>query len=318
MMSVEGLHAPVAGSRPCLAEHQHKREDVLVRVVKPDVGVLLHVANGNVQQVSPVSRHGNAHFLQELLEALGRDEVFVQDLRSLRFALRYSLASSFRSWLREKTRPAIFRASRISRSQRSLPAAADFRKQYRSPQGSEAGLFKAGIGPRRRPKQRYHGIAQKHLGVGVHVEPANRHRDVAVLLYPRPEAADIVACGNEERRLGDVSGVGDDAQIDVENDPEQPIAAQRQAEQLGIVVAAATHDLTVRLQQTEGFDRRGDGRPVVLPAVTVDADRAADAEIVGRLHDRHGQAASVEIGDNVRPAPRNQRAGGGGRQAACP
>src|SRR5262249_12980188 len=46
----------------------------------------------------------------------------------------------------------------------------------------------------------------------------------------------------------------------------------------------------------------GDGGTPALPAVAVYAERAADGEVVVRLHDRHGMAAGVEIGDDVGPA----------------
>jgi hypothetical protein len=41
---------------------------------------------------------------------------------------------------------------------------------------------------------------------------------------------------------------------------------------------------------------------VVLPAVAIDADRAANAEVKVGLHDRDRKTASVEVWDDLRPA----------------
>jgi hypothetical protein len=92
-----------------------------------------------------------------------------------------------------------------------------------------------------------------------------------------------------------------DPQLDVQDHAEQPVPAEHQREQFGVLVAAAADDRPVGLHQPKTFDGRGDGGPSELPAVAVHADRPADRERVVRLHHRNRAAALVEIWNNLIP-----------------
>ena len=91
-------------------------------------------------------------------------------------------------------------------------------------------------------------------------------------------------------------------ELGIDHDPEQPVAADREREQLRVLAARAGHDRAVRQHQAEASHRRAE-RPVRhRPAMRIDRKRAADAEIVVRLRHRRREAERIERRDHVAPA----------------
>ena len=138
-------------------------------------------------------------------------------------------------------------------------------------------------------------------------EAAVGHPDIRAPAHLPIEQLGVRARGHHEL-LGTVTLVGDHSQVHVEDHPEQPVAAQGQREQLGVLSARATNDAAVGQQDAEGLDAGRDGRLSALPSVAVDADRPAHGEVVVRLHHRHGPAMLVQHVQDLEPSRPRTRA----------
>jgi hypothetical protein len=144
-------------------------------------------------------------------------------------------------------------------------------------------------------------VPQEHLVARHDAEPAVGHADVRGTVRFRLEAFDVIL-RRDDLHLGPVAFVGDNAEVHVENDAEKPVAAEDERKELRVFGPAASRDRAVRFHEAQRFDGGGDRRVVVLPTVAVDADRAADAEVVVRLHDGRGKSMGIEKRHDVGPA----------------
>jgi hypothetical protein len=123
-----------------------------------------------------------------------------------------------------------------------------------------------------------HAVSKEALarGVGRELEVAV---EIPVLDPPREAFGDVVDLAHLDDTLDLLAPP--EPQPNGRDDAEQPVAADRETEELGVLVARAPKDVAARVDEREGLDVPDD-RPEPEPAsVHVRRERAAEAELVG-------------------------------------
>ena len=105
--------------------------------------------------------------------------------------------------------------------------------------------------------------------------------------------------GRDKFALGAVDGVRHDIELGREDDPEQPVAPDHEVEELRIVRARRGLDAAVGEHHTKRADRIADRARLMVHAVSIDRDRTADREDIGRLHRLHREARMDGVLDVV-------------------
>ncbi|HXH07084.1 MAG TPA: hypothetical protein VNI83_10885 [Vicinamibacterales bacterium] len=177
------------------------------------------------------------------------------------------------------------------------------RKTFRESAMARPPDVAAGIAPRGGAERDEERLAEEARGVDG--EAAVRHADRRVALDGGGETRPEVA-GQHQLVSGAQELVPDHRDVEVGDDAEEPVAAHRQAEELGVHGGGARQEVAGGQHEAEGADSRAEGTVGHGPAVGVHGERAGDAEVVVRLHDGRREAEGIEGGDDLSPA----RAGG--------
>ncbi len=123
-------------------------------------------------------------------------------------------------------------------------------------------------------------LAQERRGIGIDGRPSEHEHHAGIGLDVLGEVAREVLVV-DDRRLLLVQLVGDDVERDVEDDAVEAVAADHEAEQLGVLAAAHLDHAAVGEQQPEALHDLDDLRQVEVASVRVGGERAADGEDVG-------------------------------------
>ena len=146
-------------------------------------------------------------------------------------------------------------------------------------------------------------------GVGVEQqllqERARRGREVAV---HQADIGVLLDIGGEQRRkflvvhqaaLGLVDEIIGYIEFGLDDDAEQAVAADHEIEQVLVLGRRYRSQRAVCQHHLHRFDRLGECTGLMVHAVGVDRDRAADAEDVGRLHGANRKARMQHVLDVV-------------------
>ena len=133
-------------------------------------------------------------------------------------------------------------------------------------------------------------------GIGRDIDAPVSHADVGAVFRELMINA-VVVRGLHAVCLRNIKLVRHHPQVHVEDHAKEPVAAKGQREELRVLRAAAPLNRTGGRHDAERFHRAGDRRRVVLPAVAIHRERAADGKIVVRLHNRDGETAMIQVGD---------------------
>ena len=116
-----------------------------------------------------------------------------------------------------------------------------------------------------------------------------------------------ISPGEQRRKLlvvehappGLVDQVVGDIEFGLDDDAEQAVAADHEIEQLLVLGRRHRLERAVRQHHPHRLDRLGERAGLMVHAVGVDRDRAADGEDVGRLHGAHRKARMQHVLDVV-------------------
>ena len=279
-------------------------------IVSTGVGIGRDVAQRHVEEFGTRFRNDVAAGGDELAEAFRRHEIFVQYvgaphvlLREIGHRLRHQRIACRPSARHRGTDPRLHEPAQAFCNFPTRLCAINLALQARQ------------LAPARRRRQQgrlIRGRAVSHHqrvveeGLARHRHAAIGHDQRLVVVDGAGEAfGEFLRRHPFEFRLQ--QHVRRHLDVELDDDSEQAVAAHREREQFGILGARALQQRAIRHHHADCLHGRSERAVRHRPAMGVDAERAADAEIAVGLHDRRREALGIEHADHVPPA-----IGGGG------